>query len=344
MKLLFHGKTLHAVYLTAFLLALALGLLSGYGRLLVWFFLPGIQGMIFGGVLGSTLGSLLARRRLDELSFSRRLSLVAGLLLAFYGGQMLIPAFVLEGWDPFFLIGSILEGSFREVMTGGSVHSFTMQQGPLTPPWWIFFQLLDALFFFLSALIGLGVGLGRSKTPRSPWVPVSLLTCLLLVVLGSTRTVQAFHAELLKDWHIERISNEQYLAWRDQWATASLRPDAVERFLEKTAAVSVERSPQLAVLRGLGELRMGRREAAGAEFSRAREATQGRADPLPLDRFRRIGPQPFLKHLDQLERELGALPVAPDSSGPPALSPMCLPKPGELFPFESVLLNCRKRT
>lgn len=319
--------------LSALFLALAFGLISGYGRLLVWFFLPGAQGLICGGMLGVTLGSLLARRGLTEPGFSRRLGLVAGLLLAFYGGQMLVPAFVLEGWDPFFLIGSILEGSFREVMTGGSVYSFTVQQGPLTPGWWIFFQSLDALFFFVPALIGLGVGLGRA---RPAWVPAGILAALLLVVLGSTRPAQAFHAGLLKDWHVYRISSEQYLDWRDQWAAASLRPEAVARFLEETAAVPVERLPQLAVLRGLGELRMGRVEAARTEFARAREAAQGRADPVTLDRFRRLSPAAFLQHLDQLAAALGDLSAGQEE---PAALPTRLPQPGELFPFESVLLN-----
>ncbi len=326
--------------LQGLVLCLVYGLLTGYGRLLVWFFLPGIQGMLMGGVLGFTTGALMAREGGGALRFSHRLILVFGVALAFYGGQVLASALVLEASNPLFLMTAILDGHFREVMTGASVNSLTVQQGPLTPGWWVFFQGIDTLFFAVLALISLGIGLGGQRSASARWKPAAIVAGLCALVLITTVPTQTFNADLLREWELRYAGAKDYPEWRDAWVATSLKKTAVERFLEDSETVDLRVIPQVGVLRSLGLIRLGRPAEAQEELSATSAAAASHPGPIRLDLVRRISPASFLDHIALMQQELttrhptGELPQIDGSSAWREPS-----EPADLFPYESLLIR-----
>ena len=315
--------------------SLVAGLIMGYGRLLVWFFLPGIQGMLFGGLIGFVGGAVLALRGVQPERFGARLVLVGIMLTGFYGGQLLVPPFVLDGWDPLFLPAAILDGHFREVMTGASVYSFTVQQGPLTPAWWVAFQGLDALLFGFFGLIFLGLGLGKRRSRGAILGPLAIVALPGLLILFSTTGEQRFNAGLLRDWHLAYGGGRAYLDWRRDWADTALRPDAVQDFLADSDTVSVTRMPGLGALRALAFFRLGERGAARVELNRALEALARHPGPVRIDLVRRVRVSALEEHLLSMRATIG--------EGEECLDPVALPGPvdfeKEWFPYESVLLR-----
>jgi len=326
--------------LLGLVLCLLFGILTGYGRLLVWFFLPGIQGMLMGGVLGFTAGALMARDGGEALRFSHLLILVFGMALAFYGGQVLASALVLEASNPLFLMAAILDGHFREVMTGASVNSFTVQQGPLTPGWWVFFQGIDTLFFAVLALISLGIGLGTQRSASARWKPATIVAGLCFLVLITTVPTQTFNADLLRKWERTYAGAKDYPEWREAWVATALKKAAVERFLEDSETVDLGVIPQVGVLRALGLIRLGRLEGAQEELSATSAAAANHPGPIRLDLVRRISPASLLDHITLMQQELttlhptGELPQIDGGSAwrEPSES-------AELFPYESLLIR-----
>ena len=325
------------LFLLAGLLAgsVTAGMIMGYGRLLLWFFLPGIQGMLFGGLIGFVGGAVLAARGVQPEAFRIRLFLVGTMLVGFYGGQALIPAFVLDGWDPLFLPAAILDGHFREGMTGASVRSFTVQQGPLTPAWWVFFQGLDTLFFAFFALLFLGIGLGRRRGTWGILRPLMIVGVPGFLILVNTVDEQRFNAGLLRDWHLSYGGGLEYLDWRRDWADTGLRGEAVRAFLAESDGAPIGRMPGLGALRALGCIRMGDPEAALVELDRGLAALESHPGPVRLDLVRRVSVSALEEHLRRMRQAVGELsrreagdPVA----GTPDLT-------GEWFPYESVLLG-----
>ncbi len=316
------------------MLCLLFGFISGYGRLLVWFFIPGLQGLLLGGVLGFTVGAILAGREADLSFFSRRLALVVGMALAFYGGQLLVPPFVLHGWDLFFLPVAILDGHFREVFTGASINSYTVQQGPLTPGWWIVFQAADCLFFFILALISLGVGLDKQRTRYRIWKPSVIVGACLLFVLATTLPTQSVTSGLLRDWQVTYGGGTDYLKWREAWTDASLRQSAVEQFLEDTKTVDPAFIPQVGVLRALGFARLGDLGAASQELEASIMSAKVYPGAIRVDRTRKVRASSFIHYVGNMKKRVDEL-AAEDGDSLGMKIP--LPQPDDLFPYEGLL-------
>ncbi len=329
-------KSLSRTYMTSgILLCLLFGAVTGYGRLLVWFFLPGVQGMLMGGVLGFTLGGQLSRGEVVVTSFARRLRMAAGMALAFYAGQALVPAFVLKGWDPGFLPGAILSGHFREVMTGGSVYSQSVQQGPLTPGWWLFFQGLDSLFFMFLALIGTGIGLDKVRSRYRVWKPAVIVGGICALVLSTTLSYQSAHAGLLRDWQTRYGGGAVYSEWRDVWATAALRESAVRAFLDDTESVDLDVMPQLGVLRALGWARLGQFELAQKTLIASAEAARTYPGAIRLSRMKTVRARAFIEHVEQLGGWVSRL--RDEGLSPAEIVSRASPDTMEWFPYESML-------
>jgi len=220
-------------------------------------------------------------------------------------------------------------------MTGASVYSFTVQQGPLTPVWWLFFQVLDACLFVFFALVFLGVGLGRRRSAWAVLRPVALVGVPGLLILFSTVDEQRFNAGLLRDWHRTYGGGREYLDWRREWVDTGLRPEAVRDFLAVSEAAPVERMPGLGAVRALAFVRLGDREAAQLELNRALEALDGHPGPVRIDLVRRVGVSALEEHLLSMRARIG--------EGEEGLGPVAPPGPAdfesEWFPYESVLLR-----
>jgi hypothetical protein len=244
---------------------------------------------------------------------------------------------VLDGWNPLFLPAAILDGHFREVMTGASVRSFTVQQGPLTPVWWVFFQGLDALLFAFFALLFLGIGLGRRRGTWGILRPLVIVGVPGFLILLNTVDEQRFNAGLLRDWHLSYGGGVDYLDWRRDWADTGLRSGAVRAFLADSDRAAVGRMPGLGALRALACIRMGDPDAALAELDRALVALENHPGPVRLDMVRRVSVPALEEHLRRMReaiRESSRRSPADPFAGSPDLI-------GEWFPYESVLLGAR---
>lgn len=319
---------------TGLAVCLLFGLMTGYGRLLVWFFLPGLQGILLGSVGAFTMGAVMATRGIVISSFRHRLAIVAAMVVLFYGGQLIVPAFVLDGWDPLFLIGAILDGHFREVFTGASINSFTVQQGPLTPGRWIFMQGLDTLFFAAFALIGLGVGLDKQRSRYRVWKPAGIVGALVLFVLATTIPTQSFTSGLLRDWHVTYGGGVDYLAWRETWINASLKESGVKQFLKDTERVDLAVIPQVGVLRALGLTRLGQLDAAAQELTRSIESAKAYPGPIRIDMTRKIRVSTFIEVASGMKDKVDAYAQQGHDS---VANKIPAPQPGDLFPYQGLL-------
>lgn len=126
--------------------------------------LPGLAGMLAGGIAGYGAGRLGRGDPLRLWAFGQRLWLAfAGALV--YGWVQLLVAGAVHATpadSPFYWIFEIADGLLREPFfsmgqTGGVV--LRAYSGTLTGGWWIFFNLLDAALFAFLFLVSTGVGL-----------------------------------------------------------------------------------------------------------------------------------------------------------------------------------------
>ncbi len=126
---------------------------------------PGIQGMAAGALLGCTLGWNARGDAPACWPFRARLALGLGAIPTYLAFHLGVFSFALaRGADsPFFWLGEIAVGFQKEAffslgVTGPVYRAF---QGVMAGGGWIFFNLLDGIFFGVFLLILLGVGLGR---------------------------------------------------------------------------------------------------------------------------------------------------------------------------------------
>lgn len=126
--------------------------------------LPGLAGMLAGGVAGYGAGRLGRGDPLRFWAFGQRLWLAfAGALI--YGWVQLLVAGAVHATpvdSPFYWISEVADGFLREPFfsmgqTGGVV--LRAYSGTLTGGWWIFFNLLDAVLFAFLFLVSTGAGL-----------------------------------------------------------------------------------------------------------------------------------------------------------------------------------------
>lgn len=132
---------------------------------------PGLQGMAAGGLLGWALGWNFRGDAPACWPFRARLALVLCVIPTYLCAHLSVfSAALARGADsPFFWLEEIAGGFQKEPffslgMTGPLYRVF---QGVMTGGGWIFFNLLDGIFFGVFFLISLGVGLGR-RFERSP--------------------------------------------------------------------------------------------------------------------------------------------------------------------------------
>lgn len=130
--------------------------------------LPGLAGMLAGGVAGYGAGRLGRGDPLRFWTFGQRLWLALAAALV-YGGVQLLAAGAVHATpadSPFYWIAEVAGGFLQEPFfsagqTGGVV--FRVYGGTLTGGWWIFFNLLDAELFVFLFLVSTGVGLFPDK-------------------------------------------------------------------------------------------------------------------------------------------------------------------------------------
>jgi len=172
---------------------------------------PGLQGMVAGSLLGSALGWNARGAAPVCWPFRARLALVLCAIptyLAFHLGAF---SFALaRGADsPFFWLEEIAGGFHKEAffslgMTGPLYRTF---HGVMTGGGWIFFNLLDGIFFGVFLLILLGVGLGqRFERPAegAETEMASPLSCPFLTVMACAYLVLG-SAGLWKLWHAVEV-------------------------------------------------------------------------------------------------------------------------------------------
>lgn len=317
-------------------IALLLGILSGWGRLLVWFFLPGLQGMLFGATLGYVAGALLQRDGNQNPSFQARLKLIMSALVLFYAGQLLVPAVLIDPSTPLFLPAAILDGHFREVMTGASINSFTVQQGPLTPGWWLLFQSVDAVFFIFLGMILLGVAL--SSNQARPLVAPAVLVGLMAIVLISTVPTQYRHSELLADWHRSYGGGLNYLEWREQWVDTGLAAHRVQAFLDASTHAALEKTPGVGILRTLAYLRLGNRSEALHELNKTEAALSGYNSKIRIDVVRRISPKALKRYIAQFRLQLTTQNTQDNAQSHPSAA-----SEAEWFPYRSAIIKLARQ-
>jgi hypothetical protein len=126
--------------------------------------LPGLAGMLAGGIAGYGAGRLGRGDPLRFWGFGQRLWLAfAGALI--YGWVQLLVAGAVHATPAdslFYWIFEVAEGLLREPFfsvgqTGGV--ALRAYSGKLTGGWWIFFNLLDAALFAFLFLVSAGAGL-----------------------------------------------------------------------------------------------------------------------------------------------------------------------------------------
>ncbi len=140
-------------------LTLVLSLGFGLGRATI-LFVPGIVGMIAGGVLGYAAGRIGRGDPLRLWLFPTRAGLTLGATLLYVTTSIAVVAIVssLPLGLPAEWIGDVLSGTDSEMFVGHSVNSFQSTGGPLTGAWWVIFIGVDALLFAFLFLITTGVG------------------------------------------------------------------------------------------------------------------------------------------------------------------------------------------
>ena len=138
---------------------LVLSVMFGLGRATV-LFVPGIFGMMAGGVLGYATGRVGRGDPLRLWLFPTRAGVTLGATLLYTVVSVAVVAIInsMPLGLPIEWIGDVLAGRDSELFVGYSVNSYQSTGGPLTGAWWVVFMAVDALLFAFLFLIMTGVG------------------------------------------------------------------------------------------------------------------------------------------------------------------------------------------
>ena len=153
----------------ALLITLVVALLCGTIRGVV-LFIPGIQGMIAGGLVGYSCG---CPGRFDDSrwwGFSARSGLTLGAALIYLIGTTAVVAGLNAGLAgyPLEWLADVIDGSKGELFFGTSVNSLQSVGGKLRGGWWLVFVLLDAALFAFLHLVSFGIGLSSEREKKHP--------------------------------------------------------------------------------------------------------------------------------------------------------------------------------
>lgn len=148
------------------LYAIVLGALAGYFRGTSGF-LPGIQGMAAGFLVGTVGGRRLAAGGTTP-GLPARLALAAAGTALFWGGHVLGLGATLPVPAPLTWLAELATGGAEESAMGWSPHTAGGHLFKLGGLGWMFFTLLDLGFQFFCTWVGLGIGLGSDRPPRAP--------------------------------------------------------------------------------------------------------------------------------------------------------------------------------
>ena len=184
-------------------------LASGVFRALT-LFIPGITGMIAGGVLGWLTGSLGRGDPEIAWSFTNRvwLALGAGLLWAI--ANVSVVSILNAGIFglPFDWLSEVASGFEDELFIGFSTNSYQATGGGISGFWWFLFVIIDGLLFaflfLVTTMVGWGGGREEDGEPATPppLHPERGLVPLPVVSFGMLATLSLGTLLLLSMWPI----------------------------------------------------------------------------------------------------------------------------------------------
>jgi len=225
-------------FLPLVLLAALVGLAAGFFR--SWGgFVPGLQGMFLGGLIGYLAGRFGRRDPEILWAFNQRLWLSLSLALVCVSLQTLTVGAIAAG-DPLAWLGDVLSGSSREFFIGYKWRFTTLGDrvvsGNLSGFWWMVFSAVElGLMAFLClafTIIGLSPdkGDGDEEEPgetaedvetREAATPVTRVGCacfalLVLLILAALGGTLAY--SLITDSSLfEGVRRERLQAYNGEW-------------------------------------------------------------------------------------------------------------------------------
>ncbi|MCP4897238.1 MAG: hypothetical protein GY906_09740 [bacterium] len=143
--------------------AVIAGLVRGYVL-----FVPGIMGMVVGGVVGWVSGRLGRGDPEHMWSFANRgwLSIGAGLFYAVCAALVVSVVNIGSMSLPLDWLAEVMAGYEGEVFVGFSTNSYQSTGGDISGGWWIFFAIVDWLLFAFLFLVATMVGWGGNETSQ----------------------------------------------------------------------------------------------------------------------------------------------------------------------------------
>lgn len=123
-------------------------------------FLPGIMGMIAGGVLGWATGRIGRGDPEDVWAFGHRvwLALGAGILFSVGAAAVISVLHVGALGLPLDWLSEVVAGHEGELFAGTSTNSFQSVEGTITGAWWLVFVFVDGLLFSFLFLVTTVIG------------------------------------------------------------------------------------------------------------------------------------------------------------------------------------------
>ena len=123
-------------------------------------FLPGIMGMIAGGVLGWASGRIGRGDPEDVWAFGHRvwLALGAGILYSVGAAAVISVIHVGALGLPLDWLSEVVAGHEGELFAGTSTNSFQSVEGTITGVWWLIFVFVDGLLFSFLFLVTAVIG------------------------------------------------------------------------------------------------------------------------------------------------------------------------------------------
>ncbi|MCD4751407.1 MAG: hypothetical protein K8R59_18725 [Thermoanaerobaculales bacterium] len=141
------------------LIVLAGAVVMGFARVFV-LFIPGIMGMIAGGVLGWATGRVGRGDPEEVWTFGHRMGLALGAGLLYGVGTAVVVSVVNTGTMglPLDWLADVVAGTEGEYFVGASKNSFQSVEGELSGAWWLIFSIVDGLLFSFLFLVTTGIG------------------------------------------------------------------------------------------------------------------------------------------------------------------------------------------